>query len=246
LALYVGGASTDTFEEQLFMRYFTLAAATVAAIFFGGQAIASPGNDGCVGNCGQSSSNSVSNSNSSAAITSTQTQNTTNNNVNVNSNVAKGGSASASAKGGNAAAIAAGGKGGSASARAGDNANSISVGGTTVEAAASTAPLASINPTAACQVPVSAGVGLVGLNTGFGTSYTNESCVQQEQTRFVCEVSGRPGFVTEQGLCRVMMYNLEYVAKARAQMVGGQIAAIPASEAPKFTPVSASVRDGID
>jgi hypothetical protein len=208
------------------MRKLTFAVATVAAIFFGGQVMASNANNSCVGNCpttnnvtnnttnkggtgiGVGISKSSSNSSSKSSSKSSASASVNNTSVNVNSNKAQGGEAAASA----------------------DN------GGISIkhEAAAASAVAPSINPSATCQVPVTlGGQALIGGGS-FGTTYTSEDCVQREDTRMYCEIAQR-GFA-DVSTCRALADDLPTVRKYKARMAEQASAGKTSGYAPATEP----------
>jgi hypothetical protein len=217
------------------MRYYTLAAAVVAAIFFGGQAMAdnvhvgnttnntTTNNKGGTGiGIGVAKSNSKSSAKASASVS----------NTSVNVNTAKGGNAHQSQKQGQAQ-----------SAKTGDQ--SVSVGGDNVsyEAAASSAYAPSINPSASCQVPVTlGGQALIGGGS-FGTTYTSDDCVQREDTRLYCAFAERGQ--ADGAMCRALADDLPTVRKYKERMAQAKADGTPVAyrSAPASSPSSLYAND---
>lgn len=166
-------------------------------------AYASPGDDGCVGNCSgngtptSSTSSSMSYSNASVYSTSEAKSDTRVGVVSgqavsvgpVKAEGGAGGAASATAgggAGGNATAAGGSAAGGTASASAGAATASAGSSSVTLNSQASRAAYAPdilATPTAPCRVALGASVGWLGGALGFGTSVLDEGCHIRETAR---------------------------------------------------------------
>ncbi len=121
-------------------------------------------------------------------------------------------------------AVAKSGSKSSVNARTGDV--NVSGGDTNYRAAASSAAVASIPPTATCQVGVSLGVGVIGVNAGAATSFTDEDCTEREEVRLVCSYAVTDYYHSKlASTCLGMINRLKHVRSYNTSLVEAKTSA---------------------